>query len=199
VSAARRIVACVREDVAAARSHDPAAQSGLVVVLSYPGVHAVWLHRIAHRWWRSPGLRVPARLLSQFARFATGVEIHPGARIGRRLFIDHGMGVVIGETAEIGDDVMLYHAVTLGGRSTRREKRHPTLGDRVTVGAGATILGPVVIGSDSQVGAGAVVVKDAPEGSVLVGIPARDVRAATATPNASLTDPAFYLDPGIYI
>jgi serine O-acetyltransferase len=201
VSVARRLSARLREDVAAARAHDPAARSALVVVLSYPGVHAVWLYRVAHRWWRSPGLRLPARLLSQFARFLTGVEIHPGARIGRRLFIDHGMGVVIGETAELGDDVMLYHGVTLGGRSTRREKRHPTLGDRVTVGAGATVLGPVVIGHDSAVGAGAVVVKDAPPHSVLVGIPARDVsaRAADATPRESLTDPAFYLDPAIYI
>ncbi|GAA2244964.1 serine O-acetyltransferase [Herbiconiux moechotypicola] len=202
MSVGRRLLARVREDVAAARAHDPAARSALVVVLSYPGVHAVWLYRVAHRWWRAPGLRLPARLLSQFARFLTGVEIHPGARIGRRLFIDHGMGVVIGETAVIGDDVMLYHAVTLGGKSSRREKRHPTLGDRVTVGAGATILGPVVIGSDSSVGAGAVVVKDAPAGSVLVGIPARDVAHATpgaSGPRDSLTDPAFYLDPAIYI
>jgi serine O-acetyltransferase len=194
-----RILARAREDVRAARTHDPAARSNLEIVLAYPGVHAVWVHRIAHRWWRSPGLKLPARLLSQFARFATGVEIHPGARIGRRLFIDHGMGVVIGETAEIGDDVMLYHGVTLGGKSTRREKRHPTLGDRVVVGAGATILGPVTIGDDSSVGAGAVVVKDAPAGAVLVGIPARDLAQGASTGPGSLTDPAFYLDPGIYI
>jgi len=208
VSAARRpgLLARLREDVAAARSHDPAARSSLEVVLAYPGVHALWAYRVAHRWWKAPGLRLPARLLSQFARFLTGIEIHPGARIGRRLFIDHGMGVVIGETAVIGDDVMLYHGVTLGGKSARREKRHPTLGDRVVVGAGATILGPVVIGADSSVGAGAVVVHDAPAGSVLVGIPARDVskRATDASgelpaPRESLTDPAFYLDPAIYI
>ncbi|WP_368497544.1 serine O-acetyltransferase EpsC [Herbiconiux sp. A18JL235] len=203
MSVARRLLARVREDVAAARSHDPAARSAIEVVLSYPGVHAVWAYRVAHRWWRAPGLRLPARLLSQFARFLTGVEIHPGARIGRRLFIDHGMGVVIGETAVLGDDVMLYHGVTLGGRSMRRVKRHPTLGDRVTVGAGATILGPVEIGSDSSVGAGAVVVKSAPAGSVLIGIPARDVRASAgidaAESRESLTDPAVYLDPAIYI
>ena len=196
------LLARLREDVAAARSHDPAARSSLEVVLAYPGVHALWAYRVAHRWWRAPGLRLPSRLVSQFARFLTGIEIHPGARIGRRLFIDHGMGVVIGETAVIGDDVMLYHGVTLGGKSARREKRHPTLGDRVVVGANATILGPVVIGADSSVGAGAVVVRDAPAGSVLVGIPARDVsRRSTdaAVPRDSLTDPAFYLDPAIYI
>lgn len=187
----------MREDVAAARRHDPAARSGLEVVLAYPGLHAVWVYRVAHRWWLAPGLRLPARLLSQFARFLTGVEIHPGARIGRRLFIDHGMGVVIGETAVIGDDVMLYHGVTLGGKSSRREKRHPTLGSRVTVGANATILGPVTIESDSSVGAGAVVVKDAPPRSVLVGIPARDVSA----PRSPFTDPASpsYIDPAMYI
>jgi len=207
VSTARRsgLFARLREDVAAARAHDPAARSSLEVVLAYPGVHALWAYRVAHRWWRAPGLRLPARLLSQFARFLTGIEIHPGARIGRRLFIDHGMGVVIGETAVVGDDVMLYHGVTLGGKSARREKRHPTLGDRVVVGANATILGPVVIGADSSVGAGAVVVRDAPAGSVLVGIPARDVSrrgadaADSSTPRESLTDPAFYLDPAIYI
>ncbi|TAJ48051.1 MAG: serine O-acetyltransferase [Herbiconiux sp.] len=207
MSTARRpgLFARLREDVAAARAHDPAARSSLEVVLAYPGVHALWAYRVAHRWWRAPGLRLPARLLSQFARFLTGIEIHPGARIGRRLFIDHGMGVVIGETAVVGDDVMLYHGVTLGGKSARREKRHPTLGDRVVVGANATILGPIVIGADSSVGAGAVVVRDAPAGSVLVGIPARDVsrRGADApdssTPRESLTDPAFYLDPAIYI
>ena len=192
------VLSRIREDVRAARAHDPAARTSLEVVLAYPGVHAVWFYRVAHRWWRAPGLRLPARLLSQYARFLTGVEIHPGARIGRRLFIDHGMGVVIGETAVIGDDVMLYHGVTLGGRSTRRERRHPTLGDRVTVGAGATVLGPVTIGPGSSIGAGAVVVHSAPAGSVLVGIPARDV-AARPAPQDSLTDPAFYLDPAIYI
>jgi serine O-acetyltransferase len=197
------LLARLREDVQAARTHDPAARTSIEVVLSYPGVHAVWAYRIANRWWRSPGLKLPARLLSQFVRFLTGVEIHPGARIGRRLFIDHGMGVVIGETAEIGDDVMLYHGVTLGGKSERREKRHPTLGNRVVVGANATILGPVSIGAGSVVGAGAVVVKDAPVKAVLVGIPARDLsrppEGGSAVTRESLSDPAFYLDPAIYI
>jgi len=165
----------IREDVAMARAHDPAARSASEVFLTYSGLHAVWAYRIAHSWWVG-GLRLPARMLSQFARFLTGIEIHPGATIGRRLFIDHGMGVVIGETAELGDDVMLYHAVTLGGKSRhgvqRGAKRHPTLEDGVTVGAGAKILGPVTIGAWSTVGANAVVTKDAPPKSLLLGIPA---------------------------
>lgn len=161
----------VREDIRTARRRDPAARSRLEVVLNYSGLHAVWSYRIAHRLWNA-GSRLPARSLSQLTRFFTGVEIHPGASIGRRFFIDHGMGVVIGETAVIGDDCTLYHQVTLGGTSVRREQRHPTLGDRVIVGAGATILGPVTIGDDSRVGAGAVVVRDAPAGSSLTGVPA---------------------------
>ncbi|MCM6764300.1 serine O-acetyltransferase [Rathayibacter sp. ZW T2_19] len=183
----------LREDVRTARRRDPAARSAAEVVLSYPGVHAVWLHRVAHRWWRS-GLRLPARLLSQAARAATGVEIHPAATIGRRLFIDHGMGVVIGETARIGDDCMIYHGVTLGGRSSARERRHPSIGDRVVIGAGAVVLGPIALGSDVSVGANAVVVKDAPDGAVLVGIPARDLRAP-GRGGAPLADPALLLDP----
>ncbi|WP_260312215.1 MULTISPECIES: serine O-acetyltransferase EpsC [unclassified Rathayibacter] len=183
--------------MAAARLRDPAARSAAEVVLAYPGLHAVWVHRLAHRWWRR-GARLPARLLAQAARAATGVEIHPGATIGRRLFIDHGMGVVIGETARIGDDCMLYHSVTLGGKSAKRERRHPTLGDRVVVGAGAVILGPIVLGSDVSVGANAVVVKDAPDGAVLVGIPARDLRALGRADDA-LADPAFWIDPAMYI
>lgn len=161
----------VREDISEARRRDPAARSSFEVGLIYSGLHAVWAHRVANRLWRR-NLRLPARALAQFARFLTGVEIHPGATIGRRFFIDHGMGVVIGETAEVGDDVMIYHGVTLGGTSAERGKRHPTLGDRVVVGAGATILGPLVIGADSVVGAGAVVLQDAPEKSLLVGVPA---------------------------
>lgn len=165
----------IREDIVMARAHDPAARSNIEVFLAYSGLHAVWSHRIAHRLWTA-GLRLPARLLSQFTRFLTGIEIHPGASIGRRLFIDHGMGVVIGETAEIGDDVMLYHGVTLGGKTrhgiVRGEKRHPTLQDGVTVGAGAKILGPVTIGAWSTIGANAVVTKDAPVRSLLLGIPA---------------------------
>ena len=143
--------------------------------LAYSGLHAIWGHRVAHRLWMS-GLRLPARLLSQLVRFLTGVEIHPGATIGRRFFIDHGMGVVIGETAVLGDDVMLYHGVTLGGKTRRGAgrgaKRHPTLENGVTVGAGAKVLGPVTIGAWSAIGANAVVTKDAPSHSLIVGIPA---------------------------
>ncbi|MFE7506822.1 serine O-acetyltransferase EpsC [Promicromonospora sp. NPDC057488] len=169
----RGLLGVLSDDLDAARAHDPAARSRLEVALAYPGVHALWVYRAAHRLWRVPAMRLPARLLSQFARAATGIEIHPGARLGQRMFIDHGMGVVIGETAVVGDDVMLYHGVTLGGRSLSRGKRHPTLGDRVTVGAGAKVLGPVWIGDDAQIGANAVVVKDVPAGAVAVGIPAR--------------------------
>ncbi|MCR2827720.1 serine O-acetyltransferase EpsC, partial [Microbacterium sp. zg.Y909] len=132
------LVGRVREDIAAARLRDPAARNGLEIALLYPGLHAVWSHRVAHALWVR-GLRLPARGLSQLTRWLTGIEIHPGARIGRRCFIDHGMGVVIGETAEIGDDVLLYHGVTLGGRTRNGGKRHPTLGDRVLVGAGAKV------------------------------------------------------------
>jgi serine O-acetyltransferase len=169
----RHLVAILAEDLDAAHAHDPAARSRFEVALGYPGVHAVWAHRLSHRMWHRPGLRLPARLLSQFARWVTGIEIHPGARIGRRLFIDHGMGVVIGETTVIGDDCLLFHGSTLGGRSMTRGKRHPTLGDRVLVGAGAKVLGPLWIGDDAQIGANAVVVKDVPDGAVAVGVPAR--------------------------
>ncbi|AZZ57040.1 serine O-acetyltransferase EpsC [Rathayibacter iranicus] len=187
------VLARLREDVRTARRRDPAARSAIEVVLGYPGVHAVWAHRVAHAWWRR-GLRLPARLLSQAARVATGVEIHPGATIGRRLFIDHGMGVVIGETARIGDDCLLYHGVTLGGKSGRRERRHPALGDRVVVGAGAVVLGPIVLGSDVSVGANAVVVRDAPDKAVLVGIPARNLRVHGHADDA-LADSAIPADP----
>lgn len=183
-----RVVMRIREDIAAAREHDPAARGSAEVFLTYSGLHAVWAYRLTHRLWLA-GARLPARLLSQFARFLTGVEIHPGASIGRRLFIDHGMGVVIGETAEIGDDAMLYHGVTLGGKSRRwvvpGEKRHPTLGDGVTVGAGAQVLGPITIGAGSTIGANAVVTKDAPPNSLLLGIPATIRRMAAGT-----TEPA---------
>src|SRR5687768_9233603 len=141
------LLARIREDITAARVHDPAARGSVEIFLTYSGLHAIWAYRLTHRLW-SAGARMPARLLSQFTRFLTGVEIHPGAVIGRRFFIDHGMGVVIGETAEIGEDVMIYHGVTLGGRSLAKVKRHPTIGDRVVIGAGAKVLGPVVIGAD---------------------------------------------------
>jgi serine O-acetyltransferase len=166
------IVSRVREDIAAARRRDPAARNGLEVVVLYSGLHAIWAHRVWHALWRR-GLRFPARAGSQLTRWMTGIEIHPGAQIGRRFFIDHGMGVVIGETAEIGDDVMLYHGVTLGGRTRDSGKRHPTLEDGVAVGAGAKILGPIRVGAHSVVGANAVVTRDSPPDSVLVGMPAK--------------------------
>lgn len=168
----RHLVEILAEDLEAAHAHDPAARSRFEVALGYPGVHAVWAHRVTHRMWHRPGLRLPARLLSQVARWITGIEIHPGARIGRRLFIDHGMGVVIGQTAVVGDDCVLFHGSTLGGRSMTRGKRHPTLGNRVMVGAGAKILGPLWIGDDAQIGANAVVTRDVPNGMVAVGVPA---------------------------
>ena len=179
----------LREDLAAAKRRDPAARSAWEIAVLYSGLHAIWSYRLAHALW-TRGWRFPARALSQLTRWLTGVEIHPGAVIGRRFFIDHGMGVVIGETAEVGDDVMLYHGVTLGGRTRNAGKRHPTLGDGVAVGAGAKILGPVVIGAGSAVGANAVVTKDAPEDSILVGVPAKarrrtdrdDTRALLTTP-----------------
>jgi serine O-acetyltransferase len=166
-----------REDLATARHRDPAARSGLEVWLTYSGLHAIWGHRLSHRLWMWRRYLL-ARIVSQLTRFATGVEIHPGAVIGRRFFIDHGMGVVIGETAVIGDDVMLYHGVTLGGTTNVRGKRHPTLENGVVVGTGASILGPVVIGANSVVGAHAVVLTDAPASSLLTGVPAT-VRSRT--------------------
>ncbi|AKU18302.1 serine O-acetyltransferase EpsC [Luteipulveratus mongoliensis] len=170
----RRAVESVRADIDAAIERDPAVDSRLEMALASPGLHAIWSHRLAHRMWTKGGRwRLPARMLSQTARAVTGVEIHPGAQIGKRFFIDHGMGVVIGETAEVGDDVLLYHGVTLGGRSLARVKRHPTVGDGVTIGAGARILGPVRVGDRAQVGANAVVVKDVPPQAVATGIPAK--------------------------
>lgn len=186
-------VARIREDIAAAKLRDPAARSSVEIAVLYSGLHAIWSYRVAHRLW-TRRLRFPARALSQLTRWLTGVEIHPGAVIGRRFFIDHGMGVVIGETAEIGDDVMLYHGVTLGGRTRDAGKRHPTLGDGVAVGAGAKILGPVVIGAGSAVGANAVVTSDAPEDSVLVGVPAKPrKRKSGEDTRALLTTPEYYI------
>jgi len=192
------LLSTLREDLQSARSHDPAARGDLENALVYSGLHAIWAYRLAHRMWSTPVLRGPARILSQFARFLTGIEIHPGATIGRRFFIDHGMGVVIGETAEIGDDVMLYHGVTLGGRSLKQGKRHPTLGNRVTVGAGAKVLGPLHIGDDSAVGANAVVTQDVPSDSIATGIPAV-VRPRTEKQREPLVDPTTYIDPAMYI
>jgi len=167
------LLTTVVEDVDAAMARDPAAQSRLETFLTSPGLHAIWSHRLAHRLWERPAYKLPARILSNVTRTLTGVEIHPGATIGRRFFIDHGMGVVIGETAMVGDDVMLYHDVTLGGRSLAKVKRHPSVGNRVTIGSGARVLGDVTLGDDSQVGANSVVTKDIPAGAVAVGIPAQ--------------------------
>lgn len=162
----------MRSDVQAVLHRDPAARNALEVILLYPGIHALWLYRVAHALWHS-GLFLPGRWLSQFARWLTGIEIHPGAQIGHGLFIDHGMATVIGETAEIGNNVTLYHNVTLGGVSLEKVKRHPTLEDHVVVGAGAQILGPICIGAHSRIGANSVVVKDVPAHSVVVGVPGR--------------------------
>ncbi|MDF1820335.1 MAG: serine O-acetyltransferase [Alcanivoracaceae bacterium] len=162
----------VREDVRSVFHRDPAARNSLEVWINYPGLHAVLLHRLAHCLWQKNWKQL-ARFVSTFSRWATGIEIHPGARIGRRFFIDHGMGVVIGETAEIGDDVTLYHGVTLGGTSWNKGKRHPTLGDDVVVGAGAKVLGPVTVATGARVGSNSVVTKDVPEGATVVGIPGR--------------------------
>lgn len=183
----------IREDLDAAYSHDPAARSDLEIILAYSGVHAIWGYRLAHKMWTSSDLlKTPARVLSQAVRGVTGIEIHPGAQIGRRFFIDHGMGIVIGATTEIGDDCMLYHGVTLGGTSTDTDaKRHPTLGDRVVVGAGAKVLGPITLGDDARVGANAVVVKDVPADSTAVGIPAKLA--------GRRHDASFTIDPSIYI
>jgi len=183
----------VREDIASAKLRDPAARGAAEIAVLYSGLHAIWSYRVANALWRR-GWHFPARALSQLTRWLTGVEIHPGATIGRRFFIDHGMGVVIGETAEVGDDVMIYHGVTLGGRTRDAGKRHPTLGDGVAVGAGAKILGPVTIGAGSVVGANAVVTRDAPEDSVLVGVPAKArKRGAGEDTRALLTTPEYYI------
>ncbi|MBR1945135.1 MAG: serine O-acetyltransferase [Alphaproteobacteria bacterium] len=164
-----------REYTASVLQRDPAARSKIEVFLCYPGVHAILIYRSAHFLWQK-NFFTTARLLSSFGRFLTGVDIHPGARIGKNLFIDHATGVVIGETAEIGDDVTLYHGVTLGGTSIHQGKRHPTLGDRVIVGAGAKLLGPITIGNDARIGSNAVVLKDVPDSATAVGVPAQIVR-----------------------
>ena len=162
----------LREYLDSVFKRDPAARSTLELLTVYPGLHALVFHRLSHRLWRWR-LRWLARMVSQLSRWLTGIEIHPGAKIGRRFFIDHGMGVVIGETAEIGDDCTLYHGVTLGGTSWHREKRHPTLGNNVVIGTGAKILGPITIGDNARVGSNSVVVKDVPAGATVVGIPGR--------------------------
>ncbi len=167
--------ATIREQIDTVFREDPAAKSTLEILLCYPGLHAILVHRVAHRMYRA-GVPLLPRVLSQFSRWITGIEIHPGATIGRRFFIDHGMGVVIGETAEIGDDVLLYQGVTLGGTGKECGKRHPTLGNHVIVGTGAKVLGNIRIGDGSRIGAGSVVVHPVPAGSTVVGIPGKIVR-----------------------
>jgi serine O-acetyltransferase len=167
-----KIFKIIKEDIKTVFSKDPAARSVLEVLLCYPGLHALWSYRLANKLWRLK-FRLAGRVTSHLARLVTGIEIHPGARIGRRLFIDHGSGVVIGETAEIGNDVLIYQGVVLGGVSLQKEKRHPTIGDNVMIGAGAIVLGPVSIGSGARIGAASLVLQDVPANAVAVGVPAR--------------------------
>lgn len=191
----RRAVDAVVEDLDAAIMRDPAATGRVQMLLVSPGLHAIWAHRVAHKMWQRPNGKLAARLFSQWVRARTGVEIHPGATIGRRFFIDHGMGVVIGETSEVGDDVMLYHGVTLGGRTLSKGKRHPTICDGVTIGAGARVLGAITVGEGSQIGANSVVVHDVPPQAVSTGVPAR------SRPLAADEDPyeAMFNDPAMWI
>lgn len=169
----------LREDISSVFDRDPAARTVFEVVTTYPGLHAVIFYRLGHALWNLR-LKWLARWVSTLGRWLTGIEIHPAAKIGRRFFIDHGMGVVVGETAEIGDDCTLYHGVTLGGTTWKKGKRHPTLGDDVVVGAGAKVLGPIIIGPGARIGSNAVVVKDVPAGATVIGIPGRVVKRATA-------------------
>ena len=174
------------QEIRAAKERDPAAPTTLEVIFAYPGVHAIWGHRISHWLWNR-GARLAARTFAELTRILTGVDIHPGALLGSGLFIDHATGVVIGETAEVGDDVTLYHGVTLGGSGADTGKRHPTVGDRVIIGAGAKVLGAIKIGEDSRIGANAVVVKPVPSGSVVVGVPGQVIsRAGRGTPDDSM-------------
>jgi len=183
------------EDIAAVMQRDPAARSVAEVIICYPGVHAIWLHRLAHALYRVR-LFLLARIVSHISRQITGIEIHPGARIGRRVVIDHGMGVVIGETAIVADDVLLYQGVTLGGTSLNRDRRHPTIGPRVVLGVGATVLGAIEVGEDARVGAGAVVTRPVDPGSVVVGVPAHPIAVRQPAPipmpnleHAMISDP----------
>ncbi|MBM3189536.1 MAG: serine O-acetyltransferase [Chloroflexi bacterium] len=171
----------LREDIQTVFAKDPAARTWWEVLTCYPGLHALWMHRIAHKLWQHK-LRWMARFLSHINRFLTGIEIHPGATIGRRFFIDHGMGIVIGETAEVGDDVLMYKGVVLGGTSLNKGKRHPTIGNNVVLGSNAIVLGPITIGNCARIGSGAVVVKPVPEDSTAVGVPARVVRGPHMEP-----------------
>ncbi len=191
-----KVIDAARSDLQSVAERDPAARNAVEVALLYPGVHAVWAHRVSHALWER-GACFPARALSQLSRFWTNIEIHPGATLGPRLFIDHGAGVVIGETAEVGADVTIYHGVTLGGTSVGRGKRHPTIGDRVTLGAGAKVLGDLVVGDDSRIGANAVLVRSVDDHSVVVGVPGQVIAHGTsAEPDTRpKTDTATAPDP----
>ncbi len=183
----------MKEDLRTALLRDPAASSALEVALTYPGLHALWGHRVAHALWKN-GLRLPARMLQNGTRFLTGVDIHPEAHIGRRVFIDHATGVVIGQTARVGEDVLIFHEVTLGGVSMSAGKRHPTVGAGVTIGAGAKVLGPIEVGKGARIGANAVVIHDVPDESVAVGVPARIKRPKQSMlENLLMTEPALYI------
>src|SRR5713226_2386333 len=188
------VLSRMREDIQAVFDRDPAARTTLEVVLAYPGLHAIWFHHAGHWLWRHD-LKLIARLTSELARFITGIEIHPGATIGRRFFIDHGMGVVIGETTEIGDDVLMYQGVTLGGTSLKKEKRHPTIEDQVMISAGASVIGPVRIGRGSRIGAGAVVVSSAPPYSTIVGIPGKVIEGESTRQDVACLDHVHLPDP----
>jgi len=168
----------LKEDIRTIKDRDPAARNALEIFLCYPGLHAVWLHRIAHALYQR-GWFTTARLISHFSRSFTGIEIHPGAKIGRRLFIDHGMGVVMGETTEIGDDCLIYKGVVLGGTTLEKKKRHPTLGNRVIIGSNSTVLGAITIGDGARIGSGSVVVRSVPPGATVVGVPGRIVESLT--------------------
>lgn len=188
-----RTAALVTEDVRAIRANDPAARSPVEVLLVYPGLHALWLHRAAHALWQHD-VKLGARLLAHFNRFITGIEVHPGARIGRRVVIDHGMGIVIGETATVGDGCLLYKGVNLGGTNLERTVRHPQVGSHVVIGANASLLGAIRIGDRARIGSGSVVVKDVPAGATVVGVPARVIvpkhaRFDAALDHANLPDP----------
>jgi serine O-acetyltransferase len=186
----------LKEDIQAVVERDPAARSKLEVLLCYPSVHAIMLHRLAHALWRR-GWLVTGRFVSQFARWTTGIEIHPAAQIGRRLLIDHGMGVVIGETAVVGDDVTLYQGVTLGGVSLDPGKRHPTVEDGVVIGAGAAVLGPFTVGRGARIGSNAVVLREVPPGATMVGIPARPIGPQAVAKETCF--PAYGIAPGAAI
>src|SRR5277367_4301269 len=171
------MLTAIRQDIQAAKERDPAVPSTLQVVFAYPGVHAIWGHRVSHWLWER-GAKLAARIINEITRILTGVDIHPGAILGSGLFIDHATGVVIGETAEVGEDVTIYHGVTLGGSGRDTGKRHPTIGDRVIIGAGAKVLGAIKVGDDSRIGANAVVVKEVPSSAVVVGVPGQAISRA---------------------